>query len=135
MSNTQNEAIRQIAGSINDDPDTLFESEVQESAETAAKNLEQSYKENIRMLEQQVRLAEKRSKMLKDLYKRLEEQLDVCWDALERDAKSFRAIAEVFSNDGFQSKARQCLDKAEQCEELVARAETFKKHIEGMLSD
>jgi CTP-dependent riboflavin kinase len=117
-----------IADDMEMDPDV-----VTEATSEAAKALEKSYNDRIKMAETRVKLAEKETKDLKDLFKKVSEQLKTYSAALERDETSFDAVGEVFSGMGYDKYATQCKEKASYIRDLLARHRAFLAHIKTLV--
>jgi predicted nucleic acid-binding Zn-ribbon protein len=117
-----------IADAMDFDDDTIGE-----STSDAAKALEKSYNDRIKMAETRAKLAEKETKDLKDLFKKVSEQLKTYSEALERDETSFDAIGEAFEGLGYPKYATQCKEKASYIRDLLARHRAFLAHIKTLV--
>lgn len=119
---------KDIARSMDANPEIVFE-----GVGEAAKALEKSYNDRIKMAETRAKLAEKETKDLKELFKKVSEQLKTYSEALERDEKSFDAIAAAFESLGYPKYSTQCKEKASYIRDLLARHRAFLAHIKTLM--
>lgn len=130
MNKKDKELYKAIANHVGLDPDIISEDVTSTSA---AKALESSYNRRIKMAETRVKLAEKDTKDMKKLFKRVADQLKIYNMALQRDEKSFDSIAEIFEQLGYAKYATQCREKAAYIRDLLARHRAFLTHIKTLI--
>lgn len=123
----EKELYKTIANTIGSDPIVINETSA------AAKALERGYNQRIKMAETRLKLAEKDIKDMKQIFKKVSDQLKIYNKTLQRDEKSFDSIGDIFEQLGYATYATQCREKAAYIRDLLARHRAFLTHMKTLI--